>query len=144
MRPTPQADARTAQRPGLILATAEEWVIFCGALPVLGRLGLGWLQHKIRPVPWLRVDGPNQVWSWCISYLPTSVKGIWLYLHLAMDGGAGRWWPGMWRTGKPTNLLSILLAALVRESGSRDDAIGHYFSMLTMAMQCGQPPWRCG
>ena len=28
------------QRPGLILATAEEWGIFCGALPVLGRLAL--------------------------------------------------------------------------------------------------------
>ncbi len=40
MRLTPQAVARTAQRPGLILATAEEWGIFCGALPVLGRLAL--------------------------------------------------------------------------------------------------------
>ena len=40
MRLTPQAVARTAQRPGLILATAEEWGIFCGALPVLGRWGL--------------------------------------------------------------------------------------------------------
>ena len=44
LRLTPQAVARTAQRPGLILATAEEWGIFCGALPVLGRLGLGWLR----------------------------------------------------------------------------------------------------
>jgi transposase InsO family protein len=38
-----------------------------------------------RPVPRLRADGPNQVWSWDISYLPTSVKGIWLYLYLVMD-----------------------------------------------------------
>jgi len=44
LRLTPQAVARTAQRPGLILATAEEWGIFCGALAVLGRLGLGWLR----------------------------------------------------------------------------------------------------
>jgi hypothetical protein len=44
LRLTPQAVARTAQRPGLILATAEEWGIFCGALPVLGRLALGWLR----------------------------------------------------------------------------------------------------
>ena len=27
----------------------------------------------------------NQVWSWDISYLPTSVKGIWLYLYLVVD-----------------------------------------------------------
>jgi hypothetical protein len=40
LRLTPQAVARTAQRLGLILATAEEWGIFCGALPVLGRWGL--------------------------------------------------------------------------------------------------------
>ena len=33
----------------------------------------------------LRADGPNQVWSWDISYLPTSVKGIWLYLYLVVD-----------------------------------------------------------
>jgi hypothetical protein len=39
LRLAPQAVARTAQRPGLILATAEEWGIFCGALPVLGRWG---------------------------------------------------------------------------------------------------------
>jgi len=44
LRLTPQAVARNAQRPGLILATAEEWGIFCGALPVLGRLGLVWLR----------------------------------------------------------------------------------------------------
>jgi transposase InsO family protein len=38
-----------------------------------------------RPVPRLRADGPNQVWSWDITYLPTSVKGIWLYLYLVVD-----------------------------------------------------------
>jgi hypothetical protein len=46
LRLTPQAVARTAQRPGLIGATAEEWGIFCGALPVLGRWGLVWLRMK--------------------------------------------------------------------------------------------------
>jgi transposase InsO family protein len=33
----------------------------------------------------LRADGPNQVGSWDISYLPTNVKGIWLYLYLVID-----------------------------------------------------------
>jgi transposase len=38
-----------------------------------------------RPVPRLRADGPNQVWSWDITYLPTSVRGVWLYLYLVID-----------------------------------------------------------
>ena len=43
------------------------------------------LPQEPRQVPRLRADGPNQVWSWDISYLPTSVKGIWLYLYLVVD-----------------------------------------------------------
>jgi transposase InsO family protein len=31
-----------------------------------------------RTVPRLRVDGSNQVWSWDITYLPTTVRGVWL------------------------------------------------------------------
>ena len=38
-----------------------------------------------RPVPRLRAVGPNQVWSWDITYLPTTVRGIWLYLYLVID-----------------------------------------------------------
>jgi len=38
-----------------------------------------------RPVPRLRADGPNQVWSWDITYLPTMVRGIWLYLYMVID-----------------------------------------------------------
>jgi putative transposase len=36
-------------------------------------------------VPRLRADGPNQVWSWDITYLPTMVRGIWLYLYMVFD-----------------------------------------------------------
>jgi len=38
-----------------------------------------------RPAPRLRADGPNQLWSWDITYLPTSVRGVWLYLYLVVD-----------------------------------------------------------
>lgn len=30
-------------------------------------------------------SGPNQVWSWDITYLPTTVRGSFLYLYLIMD-----------------------------------------------------------
>ena len=33
----------------------------------------------------LRADGPNQVWSWDITYLPTTVRGVVLYLYLVID-----------------------------------------------------------
>ncbi|HYP04048.1 MAG TPA: IS3 family transposase [Cyanobium sp.] len=38
-----------------------------------------------RAVPRLEAKGPNQVWSWDITYLPTSVRGVWLYLYLVID-----------------------------------------------------------
>jgi putative transposase len=36
-------------------------------------------------VPRLRAAGANQVWSWDITYLPTTVREIWLYLYLVID-----------------------------------------------------------
>ena len=30
-------------------------------------------------------DGPNQVWSWDITYLRSSVRGIFFYLYLIVD-----------------------------------------------------------
>lgn len=30
-------------------------------------------------------DGPNKVWSWDISYLPTNILGIYFYLYLVLD-----------------------------------------------------------
>ena len=38
-----------------------------------------------RPVPGLRAAGSNEVCSWDITYLPTTVRGIWLYLYLVID-----------------------------------------------------------
>ena len=38
-----------------------------------------------RPVPLLRAADPNEVWSWDITYVPTTVRGVWLYLYLVID-----------------------------------------------------------
>jgi putative transposase len=32
-----------------------------------------------------QATGPNQVWSWDITFLPTTVKGLYFYLYLVMD-----------------------------------------------------------
>ncbi len=37
-----------------------------------------------RPKP-LRADAPNQLWSWDITYLATTIKGVFFYLYLIMD-----------------------------------------------------------
>ena len=49
------------------------------------RRGRTRLPQEPRPVPRLRAAGPNQVWSWVITYLPTTVRGIWLHLYLVID-----------------------------------------------------------
>lgn len=36
-------------------------------------------------MPRLRAADPNEVWSWYITDLPTTVRGIWLYLYLVID-----------------------------------------------------------
>lgn len=50
------------------------------------------LQHRQKSKPTGQVKpkalcatAPNQLYSWDISYLPTSVRGIFLYLYLVMD-----------------------------------------------------------
>ena len=40
--------------------------------------------QKVSPVP-LAADGPNQLWSWDISYLPSKVRGHFYYLYMVMD-----------------------------------------------------------
>jgi len=49
------------------------------------RRGRARLPQESRSVPRLRADRPNAVWSWDITYLPTTVRGIWLYLYLVID-----------------------------------------------------------
>ena len=52
----------------------------------------GQLKHRgkakprtiVKPEPYV-ATGPNQVWTWDITYLPTSVKGSFYYLYMIMD-----------------------------------------------------------
>jgi len=41
-------------------------------------------QRRSKP-PELKATGPNQVWSWDVSCLPTRVQGIFLFAHVLMD-----------------------------------------------------------
>src|SRR6185369_11075577 len=41
--------------------------------------------HVTRACTVHQATGPNQVWSWDITWLPTTVRGTYLYLYLIMD-----------------------------------------------------------
>lgn len=41
--------------------------------------------HVTRACTVHKATGPNQVWSWDITWLPTTVRGVYLYLYLIMD-----------------------------------------------------------
>ncbi len=38
-----------------------------------------------RTIPHQRAQGPNELWSWDISYLPGPVSGIYFFLYLVLD-----------------------------------------------------------
>lgn len=41
--------------------------------------------HRRAKPPELKATGPNQVWSWDITYLPTRVNGIFMYAYVLID-----------------------------------------------------------
>jgi len=50
----------------------------------LARRGRPKTPARVRPQP-LAANGPNQVWSWDITYLASTVRGMFFYLYLIMD-----------------------------------------------------------
>ncbi|MFT5339226.1 MAG: putative transposase [Cyanobium sp.] len=81
--------------PGQIVPALSDQKLFIGSESSFYRVlhqagqchrrGRARLPQEPRSVPRLRADGPNQVWSWDISFLPTTVRGVWLYLYLVVD-----------------------------------------------------------
>ncbi|MNT60370.1 hypothetical protein D3C72_1979470 [compost metagenome] len=42
-------------------------------------------EAKSRPLTTHRADGPNQVWCWDITWMPTTVKGRFFYWYMMQD-----------------------------------------------------------
>ena len=70
---------------GLFIGSERSFYRVLHAHGQANRRGRARPPQEPRPVPRLRAAGPNQVWSWDITYLPTNVRGVWLYLYLVID-----------------------------------------------------------
>ena len=74
--------------PGQIVPALADQGLFIGSESIFYRVlhlagqchrrGRARLPQGPRSVPRLRADGPNRIWSWDISFLPTIVRGVWL------------------------------------------------------------------
>jgi putative transposase len=69
---------------GRYLASEATFYRVLRAADQLARRGRVKTPARARPTP-LAATGPNRVWSWDITYLPTSVRGAFFHLYLIMD-----------------------------------------------------------
>ena len=43
------------------------------------------MRRARREPPTHEATGPNQVWCWDVSYLPSGIRGLYFYLYLILD-----------------------------------------------------------
>lgn len=69
---------------GRYLASESSFYRFLREEKQLGHRGRSKAPKHKRPEP-LQASAPNELWSWDITYLPTTVQGVFLYLYLFID-----------------------------------------------------------
>lgn len=69
---------------GLYLASESSFYRILRDADQLQHRGRANTPNRARPEAY-SADGPNQVWSWDITYLASNVKGVFFYLYLFMD-----------------------------------------------------------
>lgn len=70
---------------GLYLASESTFYRVMKAAGQGHRRGRSKEPRKIRPPTTHQADGPNQVWCWDITWLPTTVKGRYFYWYMVKD-----------------------------------------------------------
>jgi putative transposase len=81
--PPSQIVPRLADRGEYIASEASFYRVLREAEQVVHR-GKASAPRQHRPRTWV-ATGPNQVWSWDITYLASTVAGVFFYLYLIMD-----------------------------------------------------------
>jgi transposase InsO family protein len=69
---------------GLYVASESSFYRLLREAKQLAHRGKAKPPTRKRPAP-LQANGPSQLWSWDITYLATTVKGLFFYLYLIMD-----------------------------------------------------------
>ena len=69
---------------GLYVASESSFYRVLRGADQLARRGKAKAPARQRPKP-LQASAPNQLWSWDITYLATTIKGVFFYLYLIMD-----------------------------------------------------------
>jgi len=79
-----------------------------------------------RPRPERRATGPNQVWSWDITYLRSPIKGAFFYLYVAIDVWSRKivGWT-IERSESPEHSARFLAAACEREGVEPGQLVVH-------------------
>lgn len=73
--------------------------------------------HVTRASMLHRASGPNQVWSWDITWLPTSVSGRYFYLYLVMDVWSRRIVGWTIAEAEAAEISAKLVTRICRDSG---------------------------
>ena len=84
-RPVAEAAGARLADEGLYLASESTMYRLQHRRPACARRRAERRTHVTRATTVHRATGPNQVWSWDITWLPTMVRGRYLYLYLVMD-----------------------------------------------------------
>lgn len=75
--------AKLADR-GQYIASESSFYKYLKQHKLLTHRGKSKCAERKKPLP-LIASGPNQIWSWDISYLKTSIRGQYFYLYLFLD-----------------------------------------------------------
>lgn len=89
-------------------------------------------------MPRLQASAANQVWSWDITYLPTTESGIWLYLFLVTEVWNCRMVSLDVHEREDPSVQMIWSVEIASESGSARAGTSRCFSMRKWQRQvCG-------
>ena len=83
-------------------------------------------QTKNNKPTYFTATAPNQVWSWDITYLPTTIKGIFFYLYLIMDVFSRKivGWE-VYEVESADYAAAVFRKAYLREGVAGDDLVLH-------------------